>query len=423
MITINSFLSAYLSIYLLSASLDIIIDLINTAHLKKYNGIVPEGFEGVVDEKKLSEMERYTRDNTKFGTCETIVSKAVFLIIILSGLLPWFLDLIGGFHYLVAGLLFFAFPGLISFLAGIPFDYYHTFHIEERFGFNTSTIRTWIVDHIKSIVISVILFSILISCLLLMIRHAGAAWWLWAWIFFISFQMLMVVIYPTLIAPLFNKFEPVKDAELESAIRGLAEKEGLRIKEIFQMDAGKRSRHTNAYFTGLGKTKRIVLYDTLLSAHSSDEILAVLAHEIGHLKLGHIKKQIMVVTIASFLLFFAISKVLGWGLLYKSFGFTSMPQYVGIFLIGLLLEPIGFLLMPLSMAMSRRFEREADNYVYKILKDLGPFIKALKKMASDNLSNLRPHPLYVRFHYSHPPITDRVRRLEEMGKEGTGHKA
>jgi STE24 endopeptidase len=421
MITINSFLSAYLSIYILSTALDIIIDLINTAHLKKYNG-VPEGFEGVVDEKKLSEMESYARDNTKFGIYETIVSKAVFLIIILSGLLPWFQKSIGEFHYLAAGLLFFAFPGLIGLLAGLPFDFYHTFHIEERFGFNTNTIKAWIVDHIKSILISVILFSILISCLLLMIRHAGTAWWLWAWIFFMTFQILMVIIYPTLIAPLFNKFEPVKDAELESAIRGLAEKEGLRIKEIFQMDAGKRSRHTNAYFTGIGKTKRIVLYDTLISAHSRDEILAVLAHEMGHLKLGHIKKQIMVVTIVSFLLFFAISKVLGWGLLYKSFGFTSMPQYVGIFLIALLVEPIGFFLMPMSMAVSRRFEREADNYVYKTLRDLGPFINALKKMAADNLSNLRPHPLYVGFHYSHPPITERVKRLENLNEAGAGRK-
>jgi STE24 endopeptidase len=413
MITINNFLLAYLSAYFLSTALDIIIDLINTAHLKKYNGLVPEGFEGIVDEKKLGEMERYTRDNTKFGICETIVTKAVFLLIILSGLLPWFQKSIGGLHYLAAGLLFFAFPALIGFLAGIPFDYYHTFHVEERFGFNTNTIKTWIVDHLKSIFISAVLFSILITCLLLMIGHAGALWWLWAWIFFMSFQILMVVIYPTLIAPLFNKFEPVKDVELENAIRELAGKEGLHIKDIFQMDAGKRSKHTNAYFTGLGKTKRIVLYDTLLDAHSRDEILAVLAHEIGHLKLGHIKKQILTISISSLVLFYVVSKALGWKLLYQSFGFVFMPQYVGIFLVALLLEPMGFFFMPLSMAISRRHEKQADNYVYRLLKDLNPFIMALKKMASDNLSNLRPHRLYVFFHYSHPPITDRVRRLEE----------
>jgi STE24 endopeptidase len=423
MITINIYLSAYLAAYLISTVLDITIDLANAAHLKKYNGAVPEGFDDVVDGKKLSEMERYTMDNTRFGICESLFSKTIFLIIILSGLLPWFQKSIEGYHYIISGLLFFAFPGLIGLLAGIPFDYYHTFRIEESFGFNTNTIKTWFVDHIKSILISAVFFSILISCLLMMIRHAGTLWWLWAWIFFISFQILMVVIYPTLIAPLFNKFEPVRDVELDNAIRELAEKEGLHIKDIFQMDAGKRSKHTNAYFTGIGKTKRIVLYDTLLEAHSRNEILAVLAHEIGHLKLGHIKKQILLVTVASFILFFIISKALGWELLYKSFGFTSMPQYVGIFLLALLLEPVGFFLMPISMALSRRNERQADNYVHKLFKDLGPLIKALKKMASDNLSNLRPHPLYVIFHYSHPPITERVNRLKQMNESGGGRSA
>ena len=231
----------------------------------------------------------------------------------------------------------------------------------------------------------------------------------------------MVVIYPTLIAPLFNKFEPVKDAELENAIRGLAEKEGLRIKEIFQMDAGKRSRHTNAYFTGLGKTKRIVLYDTLLSSHPSDEILAVLAHEIGHLKLGHIKKQIMVVTIASFILFFASQR--SWdgvsfikvsvSLPCLSMSGSSSWASAGAHRI----FPV-----PLSMSMSRRFEREADNYVYKILGDSGPFINALKKMASDNLSNLRPHPSMFVFTI---PIRRLLKGLEgwkNVNETGAGRK-
>jgi STE24 endopeptidase len=419
MITINSFLFAYLSIYFISTILDIIIDLVNTAHLKKYNGAVPEGFESMVDEKKLSDIEKYTRVNTGFGVFKTIVAKTVFIMIILSGSLPWFQNRIDGYNYLLAGLLFFVFSGLIGFLTETPFDYYHTFHIEERFGFNTNTAKTWFVDLIKSVLITAILFSALLSVLLLMIRHTGPAWWLWAWIFFISFQILMVILYPALIAPLFNKFTPIKDAELESAIRETAKKEGLNIKDIFQMDAGKRSRHTNAYFTGLGRSKRIVLYDTLLESHTRDEILAVLSHEIGHLKLGHIKKQILIITVASFILFFIASKAIGWGFLYQSFGFRSMPQYVGIFLLAALSEPVGFFLSPLSMALSRRHEKQADNYVYKILKDMGPFINALKKMAADNLSNLRPHPFYVRFHYSHPPIMERIKRLEEIGKEGT----
>lgn len=416
MITINSFLTAYISIYAISVITGIIIDLVNAAHLKRFNNAVPEGFEGLIDGKRLSEMESYTRDNTYLGVLNTIVTKAVFLIIILSGLLPWFLKIIDTWHYILAGLLFFAFPWLIGFLIEIPFDYYHTFRIEERFGFNTNTLRIWIIDHIKSMIITVIIFSILLSILLLMIKHSGNAWWIWAWLFFISFQLLMTVIYPALIAPLFNRFEPVKEKELETAIRELAEKEGFRVKEVFQMDAGKRSRHTNAYFTGLGRTKRIVLYDTLLSSHNRDEILSVLAHEVGHLKLGHIKKMILMTAIVSFILFFIASRAIEWGLLYESFGFQSMPPYVGIFLIGIILEPVGFFLSPIGMARSRRHEREADDYVYRIMNDIGPFVSALKRMASDNLSNLRPHSLYVRFHYSHPPVIERIRRLEEANR-------
>jgi len=416
MITINSFLSAYLSIYVISAIADIVIDLVNAAHLKKFNGALPEGFEGIIDKKRLSEMERYTRDNAGFGVLRTTVAKSVFLIIILSGLLPWLLKIVEGWHYIPAGLFFFAFPWIIGFIVEIPFDYYHTFRIEDRFGFNTNTLRTWIIDHIKSVIISAVLFSILLSILLIMIKHAGNTWWIWAWLFFISFQLLMTVIYPTLIAPIFNKFEAVKDKELETAIRDLAETQGLRVKDIFQMDAGKRSRHTNAYFTGLGRTKRIVLYDTLIASHGRDEILSVLAHEIGHLKLGHIKKMILMIAIVSLIMFFIASKAIEWGLLYESFGFQSMPPYAGIFLIGILLEPIGFFLSPLSMARSRRHEKEADDYVSGIMKDISPFVAALKKMASDNLSNLRPHPLYVRFHYSHPPVIERIRRLEEANR-------
>jgi len=189
MITINSFLAAYLLIYLTSSILDVTVDLLNTAHLKRFNGAIPDGFEDLVDEKKLSDMERYTRENTSFGILKTVVSKMIFIFIILSGLLPWFLGIIEENHYILAGLLFFAFPGVIGFVFELPFDYFHTFRIEERFGFNTNTIKTWVVDHIKSILISVILFSILLSFLLFMIRHTGSTWWLFAWIFFISFQL------------------------------------------------------------------------------------------------------------------------------------------------------------------------------------------------------------------------------------------
>ena len=222
----------------------------------------------------------------------------------------------------------------------------------------------------------------------------------------------MTILYPTIIAPLFNKFTPLEDSDLKAGIERVAEGEGLNIEGIFQMDATKRTRHTNAYFSGLGKAKRIVLFDSLIQSHSQDEILAILAHEIGHLKKNHIKKQLLAISIVSLLFFYLASKLLTWNVVYESFGFSNMPYYVGLFIVGILWEPITFFLSPIGMAISRRFEREADFYSLGVIKTAKPLATALKKMARDNLSNLRPHPFYVYFNYSHPPLLERVEYLE-----------
>jgi STE24 endopeptidase len=240
---------------------------------------------------------------------------------------------------------------------------------------------------------------------------AGKTWWIWAWAVFFSFQLLMTVLYPTFIAPLFNKFIPLEDSVLVGKIEELAEKEGINVGGIFLMDATKRSRHTNAYFSGLGRAKRIVLFDSLVQSHERDEIIAVLAHEMGHLKKNHIKKQIATIGLISIFLFYLASKMIHWEVMFTSFGFSVMPAYAGLFLVGVLWEPLGFFLSPIGMAVSRKYEREADNYCLKILKTADPLINALKKIAKDNLSNLRPHPLYVWFNYSHPPLLQRIERL------------
>jgi len=414
MIDINSFLAAYLAIFLISSIAEIVIELINGTYLRRYGQEVPDSFKGMIDAEKLKKMNEYTIDNTKLTMKQTIIGKIVFLFIILSGILPWFAEIIGEFHFLAAGLLFFAVLGLVSAFIDLPFNYYHIFHIEERYGFNTRTHKTWITDLFKSLLITVILGTILLSLLLMMVRYAGNTWWIWAWLIFFSFQLLLSVLYPTVIAPIFNKFIPIQDDDLYRKIKKLSDMEGLTIKGIFQMDAARRSRHTNAYFSGLGKAKRIVLYDTLLASHEEDEILAVLAHEIGHLKRGHIKKQLVITTIVSFILFFLASKMIQWDSMYNSFGFSVAPAYVGLFLISVLWEPIGFFLSPLGATISRKFEKEADYYAFRILKTSDPFIDALKKMARDNLSNLMPHPLYAWFNYSHPPIAERIKNLEDM---------
>jgi STE24 endopeptidase len=414
MIHTNLLLVVYLFTYLLSTSLGLIIEWVNARNLRRYRGEVPGAFRGLIDENELEKMDHYTLDKTNLSYVETVICRAIFLCVILSGLLPWLAGVLEHFYFVWAGLIFFAVPGFIGAVADLPFEYYRLFRIEEKYGFNTLTRKIWLTDLFKSLLITVFIGGILLSLLLLLIQYAGGSWWIWAWLIFFGFQILMTIIYPTVIAPIFNKFTPLENGELPKEIRCLAEREGFAIKGVFRMDAGKRSRHTNAYLSGFGKTKRIVLFDTLLESHDDDEILAVLAHEIGHSKRNHIKKQVFIMGVFSLVLFYLISNMISWAPMYQAFGFSVMPSYVGLFLVAVLWEPLWFFLSPVTMAVSRRFEREADRVAYNAMETAQPLVRALKKMAKDNLSNLRPHPLYVRFNHSHPPLLERIRTLEEM---------
>lgn len=412
MISFNYFLLAYLGVYVAVYVADLAINSLNTSHQIKYGGKIPETFKGFIEQAELEKISRYTHENTRFTQVQTSFSKLVFLLIILSGILPWLAKSLSGTNFVAAGLIFFAILGLLMAVTDLPFDYYHSFVIEERYGFNTKTVRIWLSDLIKSLLLASVIGAILLSALLLMVRYAGDTWWVWGWVIFLVFQLLMTMLYPTLIAPLFNKFTPVQDQGLVSKIEALAEREGLRIQGIYQMDSTKRTTHTNAYLSGLGRTKRIVLFDSLIRSHDADEIVAILAHEIGHLKRGHTRKLLAMVGLVSGVLFYVASKMLTWEAMYLGFGFSSMPMYAGIFLAGVLWEPASFILAPIMMAVSRMFEREADLYCVRILKSAEPFSRSLKKLAKENLCNLRPHPVYVWFNCSHPTLLERIKRIE-----------
>jgi STE24 endopeptidase len=412
MIAFNSFLIVYLAFYVITSLADLAIDKINADYVEKSGDKVPEAFKGIIDEDELNKIRQYTLDKSIFSLVQAGVLKIVFLFIILSGVLPWLAVKLSDINYILAGLIFFGVPGLLTAITDLPFDYYHSFVIEERYGFNTKTFKIWVSDMVKSSALIIVLGGILLSSLFLLVRYAGEMWWIYAFAVFLGFQLLMTILYPTVIAPIFNKFTPIADPELIFRIEGLAKMEGLEIRGIYQMDATKRSRHTNAYFSGLGKAKRIVLFDSLIQSHDVDEIMAVLAHEIGHLKKNHIKKQLALSSVVSVLLFYLASKMITWDLMFESFGFSIMPAYAGLFLVGIMWEPVSFFLGPAGMALSRRFEREADLYSLRIINDSGPLVRALKKIAKDNLSNLQPHPLYVWLNYSHPPLLERIRDLE-----------
>jgi len=413
MVQLNYLLLTFLTVFLLRSGSQLLLNRLNISHLRKYGAAVPEVFRDAVDQEKLRKISAYTADSDHFSTIAAMASQGFSLAILLSGFLPWLVRAINplGFGLIVKGFIFFAVLSILSNLLRIPFSLYDTFVIEERYGFNRTTLRMWISDLFKNTAILALLGGLLLGTLLTLVVHGGNAWWVWAWILVGLFELLMLWLFPVVIAPLFNKFEPIEDRALEDHIKTLMEKVKLRVKGVFRMDASKRSKHTNAYFTGIGRSKRIVLFDTLLASHTEEEILAVLAHEIGHWKKKHVFKQIILLEIFSLAVFYGVSKFLNWPLLYQTFGFQESIPYVGLFLIGAFIGPPGYFLQPLESAISRKFEREADDFALELTKTAEPMRKALKRLAVDNLANLTPHPLYAWFYYSHPPLAERIERL------------
>jgi len=388
---------------------------LNIRYLKVYGKIISPVFQGAIDEETLNKTVDYTYDNSRLTTEENLTSDVIelaILFLLLAIMVGWIVGL--NLHIIWQALIFFGLLALIGGIAGLPFELYGTFVLEKKYGFSTITWKLWITDLIKSVLISTILMGIMISAFMAFIHYLPESWWFWAWVFFTLFEIILLWLYPVLIAPLFNKFEPIKDEALREKINALMDKVGLKTKGIYQVDEGKRSKHTNAYFTGIGKTKRIVLYDTLLSSHTADEIVAVLAHEIGHWKKKHILKQLTFMIVASLFLLYFIFLIVNWSSLYSAFGLKVTPVYAGLFLVSLYLSSAGYFLSPIGAAVMRRYEREADLMALELTGTAQPMISALKRLAKDNLTNLHPHPLYVWFYYSHPPLIERIEYLQAM---------
>ena len=418
MIRLNFLLWAFLGVYLLRSVTQYLLTRLNISHVRKHGFTAPVPFRDLIDQEKLKQIAAYTIDSENFGIFETLLSQGLFLIILLSGVLPWLVKIIDSWEVslILAGLIFFALLAIAGSLLRIPLSLYETFVIEGRHGFNVMTLRMWIIDLLKTMIMSAILGGLLLALLFFLVIYGGRVWWIWAWGVTGAFELLMLWLFPVVIAPLFNKFEPIQNKTLEDRIGTLMGKAGLRVKGVFQMDAGKRSKHTNAFFTGVGRTKRIVLFDTLLASHTEEEILAVLAHEVGHWKKKHVLKQIALLEILSLAVFFVAAELLDWQLLYQTFGFQRPTFYIGLFLIAALIGPLGYFVQPVESAIVRRLEIEADDYSLELMQGGKPMRHALKRLACDNLANLTPHPLYAWFYYSHPPLAERISRLEREEK-------
>lgn len=413
--------SAYfiLLAYILSQCASYYLDYINIKHMKQTGLAIPPGFEGYIDEVLLKKTHAYTIEHNTIGLIESIVGNVITIVFLYSGLLVFYSSWISSLSasFIVQGIIFFLVLSYAGTLLSIPFSLYNTFKIENKYGFNTMTVKLWIADFIKSTLISTILMSIVMACGLWIIQKSPDLWWLYVWSFFFVFSIFMMYISPYVIEPLFNKFTPLEGDTLEEKIKTMMQKTGIKVSRVFKIDASKRSHHTNAYFTGIGKTKRIVLYDTLLNKMDEDEVLAVLAHEAGHWKKKHVLKMLVVFEAISLAGAYIAFKILKAGILAEIFSINGNAFFAELVILSFVFSIVSFPFTPLFSAFSRRHEREADRYAVDFAPKPEALATSLIKLSKDNLSNLHPHPLYAFFHYSHPPVAERVRKIYEMARD------
>ena len=389
-------------------------------HVAAHRGTVPAAFAATVSLAAHQKAADYTLVRSRFGLLTLAFGTAVLLGWTLLGGLDALNAAVrdavqprwGDLAYQLALLAAFA---LIGGLLDAPFEVYNTFRIEQRFGFNRTTWKLYLADTAKGLLVGALIGLPLAALVLWIMASTGAWWWLWAWGAWVGFQLLMLVIYPTVIAPLFNKFEPLPDDSLKERVQALMARCGFAAKGLFVMDGSRRSAHGNAYFTGLGAAKRVVFFDTLLARLTPGEVEAVLAHELGHFKLRHVPKRIVVI----FALSLAALALLGWLAQQQWFyaGLGVAPNLgaandaLALLLFMLVLPPLSFLFVPLASRVSRRHEFEADAYAcaQSSGRDLA---NALLKLHEDNAGTLTPDPLYVKFYYSHPPASERLAALK-----------
>lgn len=384
------------------------------ANLKHVSPRMPAAFEGIYDAQRYARSQRYLRDNTLFGMLQSGVMLVLTLAFILLGGFGWIhgIAVAASDQMLLQGLVFFGMLGLISHLAGLPFSVYDTFVIEARYGFNRMTGKTFVLDTLKGCLLAVMLGAPVLVMILWVFDRLAFAWF-WAWCAVALVQGFVAFIAPVVILPLFNKFTPLAEGPLRDRLEAYAASQQYRLSGIYTIDGSRRSTKSNAYFTGFGKTKRIALFDTLIEKLGLDELVCVLAHEIGHCRRGHTLKQIGLSLGTSLLMFFLMALFIRQPGLYQAFGLQTMPLYAGFVFFGFIYMPVSMLFGILANIVSRRHEYQADAFAAQTTGRPDAMVSALKKLSADHLSNLTPHPLKVFLDYSHPPVLARIRALAE----------
>ena len=407
--TASTLFYSIIFILIISFIIDKFLDALNA---KRYSDPIPQELHDVYDQEDYLKSQRYKKANDRFSSIASSISLIVTLLF-------FYLD---GFAFvdewartfsdnsIIIALIFFGSIMFASDLLSTPFSYYHTFIIEEKFGFNKTSLKTFFLDKIKGWLMSAVLGGLLLSIIIWFYESTGSNFWIYAWGIITVFVLFMNLFYARLIVPLFNKQTPLSDGTLKTKIKDYAQKVGFQLDKIVVIDGSKRSTKANAYFSGFGSEKRVTLFDTLINDLEEEEIVAVLAHEVGHYKRKHILFNLIMSTLIMGFTFWLLSLLIGSPLLSEALNVSTPSFHIGLIAFGILYSPISELTGLVMNFISRKFEYQADNYAKETF-DGAPLISGLKKLNKNSLSNLTPHPAYVFVHYSHPTLLQRYANL------------
>ena len=409
----TNFTQIFIALILIKFLLETYLKIRNLKSIENNKGSVPPRFKDVITEEEYKKSILYNTDRIRFQIFTALFGAVVLVIFTIGGLLNYLTQVVmdmtssNVLGAVLLGLLLIIVEEIIS----IPISIYSTFVIEERHGFNKTTRKTFVTDIFKGLLISGAISSILYATVIFIIISAGDLWWIYAFAAVFTLQAIIFFLYPVLIMPLFNKFEPLDDEQFKKPIEKLLEKVDFKSKGLFVMNASLRSTHGNAFFTGFGKNKRIVFFDTLLKTINPDEMEAILGHELGHYKLGHIRKTLISSLVFGFLGFYILNEIFKSDNFFIAHGLENLTVYSKFLMFYLVIGSYTFFTKPITSALSRKREFEADDFSFQFT-DGEHMISGLLKLTKDNASNLTPDPLYSSYYYSHPPIAERVASIE-----------
>lgn len=420
-ITPKTVATAVAGLILVRWAAQMFLESLNRRHTARaQSGELPPAFRERVEAGTFARSVEYTLARSRLHQIEDALDALLLLAVLLSGVLPWSYEQWGAWwgHSSWATAAWGLTVGVALGAVTLPLRWIEQFRLEARFGFNTASQRTWWLDRVKGLLLAVALGLPLLALVLHIVVRAGPSWWLWAWLVWVAFQLVVMLVAPVLILPLFNRFTPLPEGSLRERLLRLAARTGFRARHIQVMDGSRRSRHSNAFFTGFGRFRKIVLFDTLIEQLDEPELEAVLAHEIAHYKRGHLVKMAAVSVAVSGVGFYAAAWLMRQDWFARAFGFAPGEAAPALLICALLAGVVGFWVAPLHRLWLRRCEFEADAFAARVLETARPLISALRKLTGSNLANLAPHPLYGVFYHSHPTLLEREAAL--AGKEGDG---